>query len=121
FAAFQWLKGQENIEFRRRSGMSVELHEKILKEMSFEGWDKKIFFKEYTPLDLSHIWLVTSSFQTCQVEASFRSLKDKLLSLEVEEVAFKAKGKLANHIVELSSFDFSSGSKIIPGMYELDI
>jgi len=55
------------------------------------------------------------------VEASFHSIAGKLLALEDEKVVLKTKGQLKNHIVEFSSFDFTSGSKIIPGLYELDV
>lgn len=122
FFAFSGLvKNFESISIRRYPKMTMELHDKIEKEMTFEGWDKNIFFKEFMPTDHSHIWLVTSSFQTCKVEVNFQSLPGKLLAHEDEKVAFKSSGELANHVVELSSFDFSSGSKIVPGMYEMDI
>ena len=114
-------RGQEKFDIRRMPKMSHETHEKILRENSFEGWGKKIFFKEYLPQDHSHIWLVTSSYQECDVEATFTSLKDKLLTMSDEKVSFKSSGHLKGHVAELSSFDFSSGSKIIPGMYELDV
>jgi hypothetical protein len=117
----QWLKGQEKFTIHRQSKMSLELQERIQKEMQFDGWDKKIFFKEFVPSDLSVIWFVTSSFQACEVEAEFTSVKDKLLSFKTSEVSFKSRGLLNNHIVELSRFEFISGTKVIPGLYEVDI
>ncbi|MCM2350721.1 MAG: DUF4339 domain-containing protein [Bacteriovoracaceae bacterium] len=121
FAFGNVLKSLETFNIGRLPKMTLELHERILKENSFGGWDKKIFFKEYLPDDHSHIWLVTTSFQTCKVEASFQSIKDKMLSLDNETVAFKTKGELKNHVVEFSSFEFTAGNKIIPGLYEMDV
>lgn len=121
FAFGNVLQNLETITISRLPKMTMELHERILKENTFDSWDKKIFFKEYLPDDHSHIWLVTSSFQECSVEATFQSLKGKLLSMEDESVAFKTSGALKNHVVEFSSFEFTSGSKIIPGMYEMDV
>lgn len=120
-AVFFMARGQEKIDIRRMPKMSLETQEKILRENTFESWGKKIFFKEYLPQDHSHIWLVTSSFQECDVEATFSSVKDKLLMLEDEKVSFKSAGHLKGHVAELSSFDFTSGSKIIPGLYEMDV
>jgi hypothetical protein len=121
FAFSSLIKNHETFSVRRLPKMKVELHERILKENSFEGWNKKIFFKEYLPDDHSHIWLVSAGFQQCAVEASFTSLPDKMLSLDEEKVAFKSQGQLSGHLVEFSSFDFSQGSKIIPGMYEMNV
>lgn len=121
FAFSGVIKNFENISIRRYPKMTLELHEKILKDLNFEGWGKQIFFKEYLPSDHSHIWLVTSSFQSCQVEATFHSLPGKLLAHQDEKVSFKSQGILTDHVVEFSSFDFSSGSKIVPGMYEMDV
>lgn len=118
---FQFIKTQEKFEIKRMPGMNPELHQKIQSDFKFDGWDKKIFFKEYIPTDLSHLWLVTASFQTCDVEATFTSVKDKLLSLTDEKISFRTKGVLSNHVVDFSQFDFQSGSKIVPGFYELDI
>jgi hypothetical protein len=64
---------------------------------------------------------VTGSFQKCDVEATFNSLPGKLLSLKDEKVSMRSKGKLKGHIVEFSNFDFRSGSKILPGLYEMDV
>lgn len=111
----------EVFDIRRYPKMTLELHQRIKKEFKFEGWDKKIFFKEYLPDDHSHIWLVTAGFQHCKVEASFQSMSEKLLSMKDEQVAFKTKGTLEDHVVEFSQFDFSQGSKIIPGLYEMDV
>lgn len=121
FAFHTFMSGQENISINRLPKMPVELHERIQKENTFSGWNKKIFFREYLPHDHSHIWLVTSSFQECDVEATFHSVKDKLLTMDDERVAFKARSRLAGHVVEFSSLDFSEGSKIVPGLYEMDI
>ncbi len=117
----QFIKSQAHFDVKRMPGMNPELHQKITNDFKFSGWGNKIFFKEYVPSDLSHLWLVTGSFQTCDVEATFSSVKDKLLSLTDEKVSFKTKAKLANHIVDFSQFDFQEGNKIIPGYYELDI
>lgn len=111
----------QKVTFPRPAKMSPALYERILRENIFSGWDKKIFFKEYLPDDHSIIWLVTPSYQMCEVEASFKSVPDRLLSSEAEEVAFKSKGKLSGHLTEFSSFDFSSGTKIIPGLYEMEV
>lgn len=121
FAFHTYLDGQENISINRLPKMPVELHERIQKENTFSGWNKKIFFKEYLPHDHSHIWLVTSSFQDCDVEATFTSVKDKLLTMGEERVAFKSSSRLTGHVVEFSSLDFSEGSKIVPGLYEMDV
>ena len=122
FTLHQWLKTQENFKIRRHPKMSLDLFERVQKEHAkFEGWDKKIFFKESVPADLSRIWLITSSFQTCQVEATFTSIKEKLLSPKTEDVQFKTEGILEQHVVEFSKFDFIQGSKIVPGLYEMDV
>jgi hypothetical protein len=121
FAFGNIFSGEGAFNVSRLPKMALELHERILRENKFDGWDKKIFFKEYLPDDHTHIWLVTSSFQECQVEATFNSLQDKLLSTSDEKVSFKTKGHLRGHIVEFSAFDFTTGSKIIPGMYEMDV
>lgn len=121
FFIYQWIKGEENFEIRRYPKMSMEVHQRILKEFSFKGWNERIFFREYVPVDLSYIWLVTSSFQKCEVEASFQSIPGKMISVKDEPVAFKTRGILDDHVVEFSSFDFRSGNKIVPGMYELDV
>src|SRR5690606_28069579 len=102
----------QQVTFSRPAKMSPALYERVLRENIFSGWDKKIFFKEYLPDDHSMIWLVTPSYQTCEVEANFNSVPERLLSAENEKVSFKTKGKLANHLTEFSSFDFSSGNKI---------
>lgn len=120
-ALYQYIQMNEKFEIRRYSKMSLNLHDRIQKELTFGGWDKEIFFKEYVPVDMSTIWLVTSSFQECKVEVNFQSEEDKLISLNEEEVGFKSQGYLKDHVVELTTFDFSSGSKLIPGMYEVDI
>jgi hypothetical protein len=121
FLLVQWIKGNENISIRRHSKMDLELQQRIESELSFESWDQKLFFREYVPVDLSFIWLVTASFHKCEIEAEFQSIAGKLIAPKDENIAFKSLGKLSNHIVELSSFDFRSGNKVLPGMYELDI
>lgn len=121
FGAYQWLRDREVISIRRYPKMSLEIHQRIEKELKFEGFDKKIFFREFVAPDLTHIWLVTSGFQRCDVEAQFSSVKERLLTMGTEEVAFVSRGKLAGHVAELSSFEFRKGSKIIPGLYELDV
>jgi hypothetical protein len=117
----EWVKGQENFSINRAPGMGTELFQKIINDFKFEAWSRKIFFKEYVPADMSHIWLVTSSFQTCHVDASFSSLKGKLLAVNEAKVSFKTSSKIKNHVAEFSSFDFSAGNKIIPGLYEMDL
>ena len=121
FGLKEWVKSQENFTIRRAAGMDPALFKTISSDFKFEGWGKKIFFKEYVPADISRIWLVTSSFQKCQVEAQFSSVKGKLLSAKDEKIVFRAKAEIGGHIVEFSKFDFSSGSKIIPGLYEMDL
>lgn len=118
---FQWIKTFEEFKISRQPKMSGELHDRIMKSFEFEGWKKEIFFREFVANDLSRIWLVTSGFQTCQVEAQFISIKDKLLVKDDVMVQFTTKGILKDHVVEFSKFDFLSGYKIIPGMYEMDI
>ena len=122
FALFQWIKTQESFTLRRYPKMSLQLFKKLQSEYAqFDGWDKKIFFKEASPPDLSRIWLITSSFQKCEVDVTFTSIKDKLLSAKQEEVQFRSSGVLEQHVVEFSTFDFVHGSKIIPGLYEMDV
>jgi hypothetical protein len=117
----EWVKSQEHFSINRAPGMSTELFQKISNDFKFEAWGRKIFLKEYVPADMSHIWLVTSSFQTCQVEASFSSVKGKLLAVNDEKVSFKTSSKIKKHVAEFSSFDFTSGNKILPGLYEMDL
>jgi hypothetical protein len=122
FGLRQWVQSQEQFSIRRHSRMSPALYGRISSELKFEGWDKKIFFKEYVPMDMSHIWLVTSAFQHCEIEALFTSVKGKLLSQEEElKVSFRSEGDLIGHVVEFSRFEFTSGNKIIPGLYEMDL
>jgi hypothetical protein len=121
FGLTQWAKTKQEFSIRRPARMSPEISEKILKEFKFEGWDKKTFFREYVPADMSHIWLVNAGFQNCSIEASFNSVRGKLLAVEDEKVAFKTSGLLSDHITEFSNFEFSSGNKIIPGLYEMDL
>ena len=116
-----FISNQETLSITRQPKMSMDLYERIQKDNPFISWDKAIFFKEYLTDDHSHIWLVTSSFHTCDVAARFTSLDGKVLSMEEEKISFKTAGKLSNHIVEFSSLDFSQGNKIIPGLYEMDV
>jgi hypothetical protein len=64
---------------------------------------------------------VTGSFQKCDVEASFHSIPGKLLSMTDDKVSMRSKGKLSGHVAEFSIFDFTTGNKIIPGLYEMDV
>lgn len=121
FGLYQWMKDREKFEIRRYPKMTLELHKKIMSELKFEGFDKKIFFHEYASPDLTHIWLVTTGHQRCDVEATFRSVKDRLLSMSDEEIEFISRGKLAGHVTELNIFEFRKGSRIIPGLYEMDV
>lgn len=121
FGTREFLKSAESIDIPRMSRMGPELHERILKENSFSGWDKKIFFREYVSDDHGQIWLINTGFQACKVEASFKSVEGKLLTLGEEEVYFKSRGTLSGHIVSFSDFEFIQGSKIIPGLYELNV
>jgi hypothetical protein len=121
FSLYQWLKGQEAFSIKRYPKMSLETHERIQSEFTFKGWDKKIFFKEFVPPDLSVVWFITESFQECQVEAQFQSMKGKILSLSDDEIRFKSMGVLQDHVVEFKNFEFINGTKILPGMYEVDV
>lgn len=121
FGFYQWMKDKEVFEIRRYSKMTLEMHKKIQTDLKFEGFDKKIFFREYASPDLTHIWLVTTGFQRCDVETVFRSVKDRLLTMTDEEVEFVSRGKLSGHVTELNVFEFRKGSKIIPGLYEMDV
>ena len=116
-----WVSGKQEFSIRRFPKMNLELHQRIERELSFDGWGKKIFFKEFVASDFSHIWLITSSYQTCDVETQFQSVDGKLLSFKDEKVAFKSKGKLDDHVTELNAFDFSAGNKIIPGLYDMKV
>ena len=121
FGFKEWVKTEESFSISRPPGMDPGLYQKINRDFKFESWDKKIFFKEYVPADMSRIWLVTSGFQTCKVVASFSSVKGKLLAINDEKISFKASTQLTGHIAEFSEFDFSSGTKIVPGLYEMDL
>ena len=121
FGFFQWIKERETISIRRHPKMTLELHAKIENSVKFEGFGKKIFFHEFTSPDLSHIWLVTNGFQKCDVEAVFRSVKDRLLKMSDEEVEMTSRGKLSGHVAELSVFEFRKGARVIPGLYEMEL
>lgn len=117
----EWVSRNEEFRFKRPARMNPKTFERVLGDFSFKGWGERPFFKEYVPADLSHIWLVTSSFQHCDIEASFQSVEEKLLSVHNEKIIFKSSSELRNHVIEFSRFDFQSGSKIIPGLYEMDL
>jgi hypothetical protein len=117
----EWVSLNEEFSFKRPGRMNPKTYEKVLGDFSFKGWNERPFFKEYVPADLSQIWLVTSSFQHCHIEASFQSVDEKLLSLKNEKIIFKSTSELQNHVIEFSKFDFQSGAKIIPGLYEMDL
>lgn len=121
FGLYQWIKDKEVFEIRRYPKMSLEMHKKIETELKYEGFDKKIFFHEFASPDLTHIWLVTTGFQRCDVETVFRSVKDRLLTMTDEEVEMVSRGKLSGHVAELNVFEFRKGAKIIPGLYEMDV
>ena len=121
FGVYQWMKDKEVLEIRRYPKMTLEIHKKIQSDLKFEGFDKKIFFREYASPDLTHIWLVTTGYQRCDVETVFRSVKERLLSMTDEEVEFVSRGKLSRHVTELNVFEFRKGAKIIPGLYEMDV
>jgi hypothetical protein len=117
----QWVSSQKQIKLTRMSRMSPELHQRISNAVSFEGWDKRIFFKEFVSADLTNIWFVTSGFQRCDVEASFKAIQGKLLTLNEEKIFFKSRSLLKGHVAEFSKFEFMDGNKIIPGLYEAEI
>ncbi len=121
FGIYQWMSDQEKFDIRRYPKMTLEIHKKIMDNHKFEGFDKKIFFHEYASPDLTHIWLVTTGYQRCDVEAVFRSVKDRLLTMGDEEVELVTRGKLADHVAEFNVFEFRKGIRIIPGLYEMDI
>jgi hypothetical protein len=121
FLGYQLFQSQKVFKIDRSSKMSPKLQKKIQEEMSFKGWDKKIFFKEFVASDLSTIWFVTESFQECRVEASFSSVKDKLLTIKPEKISFKSEGDLKKHLVEFKKYSFTEGNRILPGMYDVFI
>lgn len=117
----EWIRSSEVVTIQRYPRMSMELHRRIEESVKFDGWNREIFFKEFTPPDLSQIWLVNAGFQHCQVEAEFRSISGKLITPEEMGVTFTTQGELKNHVVVFDEFKFSQGAKIIPGMYEMSI
>ncbi len=121
FGFYQWIKDREVFEIRRYPKMTLNLHQKIQKELKFEGFDKKLFFHEFISPDYTHIWLVTSGYQSCDVEAVFRSENGRLLTMGEEEVELVGRGKLSGHVTEMNVFEFRKGSKIIPGLYEIKV
>ena len=49
-------------------------------------------------------------------------MKGKLLDHDEElKVSFRTEGDLDDHVVEFSRFEFTSGNKIVPGLYEMDL
>lgn len=116
-----YIKNQEVFEIHRVAKMSPAQFKKIKTENSFDGWGKKLFFREYLPADNSLIWLVSSSFHQCEVEAVFNSVEDKLLTLNDDKVSFSSSGRLSGHLVTFSEFSFLAGTKIVPGLYEMEV
>lgn len=122
FSSLFFLKStQEKFYFSRLNKMSPDLHQRILKENIFEGWERGIFFREYFAQDHSQIWLVSNGYQKCEVEAIFQSISGKLLSLKNEEINFTSRGYLSHHVAEFNSFAFKKGVRVIPGVYEVDV
>jgi len=122
FSSLFFLKStQEKFYFSRLNKMSPDLHQRILKENIFEGWERGIFFREYFAQDHSQIWLVSNGYQKCEVEAIFQSISGKLLSLKNEEINFTSRGYLFHHVAEFNSFAFKKGVRVIPGVYEVDV
>lgn len=111
----------KNFYIGRLDKMSPEIHQRIIKENKLSQWGKEIFFREYVSEDYSRIWLISTSHHRCEVETTLKSLDGKLLSLEDKKIIFRAQGKLSSHVVNLSSFHFLNGSRILPGMYEMDV
>jgi hypothetical protein len=122
FIFYQWADSQKKFVIHRQPQMALEVFSRIQEDFKFQGWNKKIFFKEYASADLSRLWLVTASYQSCEIKAQFSSLENKLLTKdEGVKVRFISRGELKDHLVEFSQFDFIEGGKIIPGLYELDL
>jgi hypothetical protein len=78
FLLIQLNDRNKKIYIQRFTKMSMDQHQRILKDNVFEGWGKSLFFKEYLAQDYSQIWLVTSGYQNCVVEASFHTMKGKI-------------------------------------------
>jgi hypothetical protein len=112
---------KDHVDIHRRPGMGPELFDRIVSENQFISWKEAIFFREYLANDFSQIWLVTRGFQNCEVEATFTSMPEKLLSMDEQTISFKTKGGLRNHVVEFSAFDFLQGNRILPGMYDMQV
>lgn len=112
---------QPEISIRKLPKMSLKVFQRIKGNHSFEGWNHPLFFREYISEDHSKIWLVTSAFSSCRVEALFSSVLDRTLDPQSSKIVFKSSGILKSHVVELSQFDFLQGNKLIPGLYEVDI
>jgi 23S rRNA A1618 N6-methylase RlmF len=112
---------EQRFDFIPPEKMTLSAIENVKRDFQFEGWEKEISFKSYIAPDMTEIWLLTPSFHECEVDLSFRSLDNKLLSNQKTEIAFTSSGKLNQHLVTLSHFDFLKGNRIIPGMYEVEI
>jgi len=121
FVMITGLKKAEVFTIKRLPKMASSLHEKIQNQFEFKGWNQQLFFKEFVPSDLSEVWLVTESFHHCKIEADFKSMDGKILSLSDSQVSFKAQGFLKDHVVKFSNYKYLSGKKIIPGMYDVNI
>ncbi len=121
FTFSEIISSREKIVIRRYPKMTPALHQQISKDLRFDGWDKKLFFKEYASPDLSHVWLVTAGFQRCELEAEFTSQPGKLLAMKDESISFKSRAKLEGHVAEFSRFDFTAGNKLRPGLYTMNL
>lgn len=121
FLTYQWLQNQQQFSIRRHTKMSPTAQKKIERSFQFAGWNQEIFFKEFISPDMTHIWLVTAGYQHCKIEAQFTSVAGSLLTMSNEAVSFSSRGELQNHVTEFSKFEFTAGSKIIPGLYEMEV
>jgi len=120
--AFYYLQNEEKeISLIRPQGMSLKVADKINNYLEFKGWREPLFFKEFVADDYKAIWLASSSFHSCEVTAHFKSQKDKLLSLNEEDIEFEVSGKLKDHLVNFGKVNFINGRRIVPGMYEMNI
>jgi len=115
------IKSHETISLERPPKMPAETFERVKHAMVFEGWGKKIFFKEFLPPDYSEVWFYTNSFQSCEVSLVLRSIDEKLLSVDNSKVVAHSNGRLSRHFVHFRKLNFSKGTKIIPGLYDADI
>jgi len=121
FLIITGLNKAEIFTIKRLPKMSSVLHEKIQNQFEFKGWNQRIILKEFVPTDLSEIWLITEGFQECKMEAKFKSMEGKVISLSNPKIVFKAQGYLKDHVLKFSNYEFSSGKKILPGMYDVNL